>query len=111
MLGGSYLGDGWLGSTLYAESEEGFTLVTLTGTFQTGGEPATGTLTFTLTQPMQDGDSILPASPVTVSLDENGRFSVVLAANDDPATVPQGVQYGVTEQVVGAQPRDYLSRR
>jgi hypothetical protein len=69
--------------------------------------PASGTLTFTATQAMTNGDVVLPPSPVTVTLDEDGHFSLTLAANDDAATVPQGVQYGVTEQIAGAQPRDY----
>lgn len=86
-----------------------FTAVELVGTFNTqAGQPATGTLTLTLTQAMTNGDVVIPASPVTVTLDESGHFATHLAANDDTATVPQGVQYGVTEQIVGAQPRDYF---
>jgi hypothetical protein len=109
MLGGSYLGDGWLaGTALYAEGESAFTLVRVTGTF-TGqaGQPASGTVTFTLTQPMSNGNVIVPPQPIVAILNSAGHFSVWLYANDDPETVPQGVQYGVTEQIVGAQPRDF----
>jgi hypothetical protein len=94
---------------IVVESGGGFTQVTLTGTFQEpAGGPAAGTLTFTLTQAMANADVTIPPKPITATLDENGRFRVVLFANDDEDTVPQGVQYGVTEQVTGAQPRDYF---
>ncbi len=86
-----------------------FTLVTLTGTFELQpGEPSSGELTFTLTQGMSNANIALPATPIKVQLDDSGHFSVQLAANDDPTTEPQGVLYGVTELVVGAQPRDYF---
>lgn len=85
-----------------------FTSVTLTGSFQSGaGEPLAGTLTFTLTQAMANSNVVVSPGPVEITLDDNGSFSIELLANDDPATVPQGVLYGVTEQVSGAQPRDY----
>ena len=106
MLGGSYLGDGWLGgSALLAESEEAFTTVEVVGTFASA---ASGMVTFTLTQAMANGNVIVPPTPITATLDSAGHFSIDLYANDDPATVPMGVRYGVTEQVVGAQPRDYF---
>lgn len=93
---------------IFPEVSTGFTQVLLTGSFTTGGQPASGTLTFTLTQAMASGGSLQPPAPVTVTLDAEGSFSIALAANDDPTTVPQGVRYGVTEQIVGAQPRDYF---
>lgn len=87
----------------------GFTEVVVTGTFtDEEGQPAAGTLTFTLTQPMASNDVTVPPKPVVVTLDEQGRFSVTLFANDDEETVPAGVRYGVTEEIVGAQPRDYF---
>jgi hypothetical protein len=86
-----------------------FTEITVTGSFVTqAGRPAAGTVTFTLTQAMSNGDVTVPADPITVNLDSEGQFSTILLANDDPGTTPQGVQYGVTEQVTGAQPRDYF---
>jgi hypothetical protein len=88
-----------------------FTEVVVTGTFTgSGGEPASGTLTFTLTQAMTSGDVVAPPKPIVATLNEEGGFTVVLYANDDTATVPQGVRYGVTEEIVGAQPRDYYIR-
>lgn len=86
-----------------------FTMVTITGTYASQPDQwADGELTFTLTQGMSNGNVTLPATPIKVQLDEAGHFSVELAANDDLATEPQGVLYGVTEIVVGAQPRDYF---
>ena len=81
-----------------------FTMVTLTGNY---GASASGTLTFTLTQAMANADQILVPAPLTVTL-ASGEFSQELASNLDPATTPQGVMWGVTEQVTGAQPRDYV---
>lgn len=86
----------------------GFTEVVVTGSYTTEtGAPAQGTLTFTLTQPMANGVSV-PPSPITATLGGSGDFTVLLLANDDAGTVPQGVRYGVTEQITGAQPRDYF---
>ena len=85
-----------------------FTLVAVTGKFESNGLPMAGTLTFTLNQPLQNGNVIAPATPTTVTLDGNGAFETELYAADDTATVPQGVWYGVTEQLTGCQPRDYF---
>lgn len=86
-----------------------FTKVTVVGTYESGpGHPAAGTITFTLTQPMENSNVIVPAEPVAATLDASGHFTVELFANDDAETIPQGVQYGVTEQITGAQPRDYF---
>lgn len=86
-----------------------FTVVTLTGTFQSeSGASASGTLTFTLTAAMANGGMIIAPAPVTVTLDGSGHFSTSLLATDDTGTVPQGVQYAVTEQITGGQPRDYF---
>ncbi len=86
-----------------------FTTVVVEGTFKTSaGQSATGTLTFTLTQPMVNSDVSVQPSPIIVTLNGSGHFSTTLYANDDEGTLPQGVQYGVTEQITGAQPRDYF---
>lgn len=85
-----------------------FTQVTITGTYNTqAGATASGSVTFTLTKPMENGDIINP-QPVTVTLDSSGHFSTTLAANDDTGTVPSDTQYGVTELISGAEPRDYF---
>lgn len=86
-----------------------FTTVTLTGTYRDAqGNAAAGSLTFTLTAAMVNADQLVPPTPIQVFLDSNGAFSVALYANDDTATVPSNVQYGVTEQVANGQPRDYF---
>jgi hypothetical protein len=81
-----------------------FTSVTVTGSY---GEAPGGTITFTLCQPMTNQNVIAPAEPIVVTL-TGGTFSQELLANNDPGTVPQGVWYGVTEQIAGCQPRDYF---
>lgn len=87
----------------------GLTVVTLIGTYQTAaGNPGSGTLTFTLTAPISNQGTIIPASPITVTLDPTGSFSIDLFATDDQDTIPTGVWYGVTEQLTGMQPRDYF---
>lgn len=86
-----------------------FTAVAVTGTFQgESGAAASGTLTFTLTQAMENSNVVIPPNPITVTLDGTGHFSQTLFANDDAGTAPQGVSYGVTEQITNAQPRDYF---
>jgi hypothetical protein len=81
-----------------------FTEITVTGSY---GATASGSVTFTLTQPMANADVVMLPEPVVVQL-VDGAFSTTLAAVDDAATVPQGVFWAVTENIVGAQPRDYF---
>jgi hypothetical protein len=86
-----------------------FTTVEVTGRYLTPtGEPATGSLTFTLTQPMSNSGVQVDPAPTITTLNEDGAFAVELYANDDTETVPTGVQYGVTEQIEEAQPEDYF---
>jgi hypothetical protein len=82
----------------------GFSEVTITGNYGVG---AAGTVTFTLTLPMANGGQIMLPAPIIAQV-VNGLFSVQLAANDDALTVPPGTFWGVTEQIAGAQPRDYF---
>lgn len=86
------------------DTSPGFTLVTVTGSY---GTSAAGTVTFTLTQPMANADAILLPDPIVVTLAASA-FSQALAANDDTATIPQGVLWAVTENIDGSQPRDYF---
>lgn len=85
-----------------------FTEITVQGSFTSASDPAAGTVTFTLCQPISNDGEVLPCEPTTATLDGSGAISVVLVATDDTDTVPQGVWYGVTEQISGAQPRDYF---
>lgn len=84
----------------------GFTTVTVEGGYSLLDGTPPGSVTFTLTQPIANGGITIPCSPLTVEIDDTGAFSATLVATDDPGTVPAGVWYGVTEEVVGAQPRD-----
>jgi hypothetical protein len=81
-----------------------FTQITVTGNYGTG---VTGQVTFTLTQPMSNGGQMLVPTPIQATV-TNGTFSVTLPANDDAATVPQGVSWGVTEVLSTGQPADYF---
>lgn len=81
-----------------------FTMITITGNY---GASATGSLTFTLTQAMANSGQIVVPTPLTLTL-VNGAFSTSLQSNVDPATTPQGVVWGVTEEISGAGARDYF---
>lgn len=83
----------------------GFSIVTLTGDY--GSSAAGGTLNFTLSQPISNNNVILPCIPVVVTLDGAGTFSQTFQSNVDAATVPQGSQWGVTEEITGSSVRDY----
>lgn len=86
-----------------------FTAVTVTGKFEgESGAAASGTLTFCLTETMANSDVVVAPAPIVVDLDASGSFSQTLLANDDTGTTPPGVMYGVTEQITGAEPRDYF---
>ena len=85
-----------------------FTLVQIQASFSAEGQAASGTVTFTLTRPVANGTMIVPSSPLVVSLDTDGNLSATLVATDDIGTAPAGIWYSVTEQLDGAQPRDYF---
>jgi hypothetical protein len=85
------------------------TRVPVHGTFTNNGTPGRGTVTFTLSAPLQDteGRVIATTYPVEVALDDTGAFAVELFATDDPTTAPTGLTYTVTEAVLGAAARTY----
>lgn len=84
------------------------TNITVTGLYTVDGSPGAGAVTFTLCQTISNGATIIPCAPLTVTLDATGTLTATLPATDDPGTIPPGVWYGVTEQINGAQPRDYF---
>lgn len=88
-----------------------FTPVTLTGKYAAGATGAmAGTVTISLSQPMSNGGLILTPTAQIIDLDDTGAFSEPFFANTDPATIPQGSWYEVTEQLyLGSQgqQRDY----
>ena len=84
-----------------------FTSVTVTGTYVLpNAGVAIGSVTFQPSDEMRNGGVIVPAAPVTVTLDGTGHFSIGLWANDDSATLPTGTSYTVTEDL-GAEVRTY----
>lgn len=85
-----------------------FTSRTIVHTFsQADGTTASGEVSFNLPLPMtNDGTTIIP-SKVAASLNGSGAISVLLAANDDPDTLPTGVQWQVTLRIAGADPLEY----
>lgn len=66
-----------------------------------------GYVTFTPTVPMTNGGVTVVAAPSKAMLDADGRISVELVANTDPATTPTGVSYRVVEYIDGQVLRTY----
>lgn len=76
--------------------------VALSGKYlQLDGSPAAGTVTFTLSQSIADstGSVILPKGGITVTLDNNGSFTISLPATDDTDLHPTGFVYQVREEL------------
>jgi hypothetical protein len=85
-----------------------FTPVTVTATFTPdGGVVPTGTVDFVLTAAMANGGLIDTADRQTLTL-VGGTGTIVLNANDDVGTNPQGTGYRVTEYIAGVRPRTYV---
>lgn len=79
-----------------------FTLITVTGTYLLPtGEPASGSVSFTLTAPMRDASTDVTITPQeqVVALSSSGSISINLYANDDNTTQPDGVTYEVNERL------------
>ena len=87
-----------------------FTAITITGSWEdAAGNPATGSVTFKLTESMQDATSGEIVSPSTITAElESGAISQSLLANDDSTTTPTGAQYSVTETIGGTVRPSYL---
>ncbi len=83
----------------------GFTVPIVTGNYGTAASG--GTVTFTPTGPMANNNVMLPPLPIVVTLSGTGTFSQALQSNGDVGTVPQGIQWGVTESIPSAPSRDY----
>lgn len=79
-----------------------FTLIHVSGTYLLPtGQPASGSVSFTLTAPMRDASTDITITPTeqVVALDASGSISINLYANDDPTTQPDGVTYEVNERI------------
>ena len=71
------------------------------------GSASSGSVSFTLSGPLRNSGVTLPGGqPLVVTL-TNGALSVSLPANDDPASIPAGTSYSVTERVTGASETEY----
>jgi hypothetical protein len=92
-------------------SSSDFTYVLLTGRYQNDdGSAQAGTFTFRLSEPIVNDSTVHAPTEIVATLDGGGNLAVTLAANDDPATLPIGTFYSVTENITGAPPRDYEIR-
>lgn len=81
-----------------------FTQVTVTGTVNLSNDvPADGaSVTFTLNTPITDGSQLVAPEGLTARCNSSGVFSIVLNANDDTTTLPQGSYYEVVISYGGA---------
>jgi hypothetical protein len=79
-------------------------VVTVVGKYRTASGPAAGSVTFTPTQVGVDqaDQVILTASPVAVTLDADGVFSVEIVPSDAAGMVPSPILYRVMELFAGA---------
>jgi hypothetical protein len=85
-----------------------FTFRTITHTFTEPNQAAAAlTVTFHLPREMTNGSQTILPGDVDATLDGSGGLSVVLAANDDPGTVPADVQWQVTIDGPDAPPLTY----
>lgn len=88
-----------------------FTMVPLTHTFlNPDGTPASGSVRFSLSGRMTNGTStIMPAEPITATLDASGHLSQTVPANDDTATVSTDTypHWDVTISIAGARTEEY----
>jgi hypothetical protein len=90
-----------------------FTQVTITGTEERpSDEPASGTVTATLSEQIQNGTEIIEPTPVVgelvegVLLDQAGE-PFTLAANDDTGTTPTGSEYEFVLELDNAPVREF----
>ena len=85
-----------------------FTSINVTGTFKNpDGSDAAGTITFLLTEQMENGGIIIEPEPIVATLSGTGTISQSLPANDDSGTSPTSTQYIVIEQTSGSRNREY----
>ena len=86
-----------------------FTLITITAAFtRPDGTPGQGTVTATLSEPMQNGSAVIEPTPIVGVLSQAGSLvnlsglAFVLEANDDTATTPAGSEYSFLIEVDSA---------
>ena len=78
----------------------------VTGSYITpASTPARGVITFTPTVTVvDDNDVVIIASPIAVTLNASGAFSVTLPCTDDVDLYPAGWAYQVTINIYGVAP-------
>lgn len=84
--------------------------VMLTGRYTDGsGSAVSGTLEFTPSAPLTAAAEtvVLPQSPVLVTLNGSGSFSVPLYATDNADLSPAGWTWGVTLDIAGLPPSSW----
>ena len=87
-----------------------FVLVPVTGRYlRQDGTPAAGTVTFVLSDQLQDpvANEFRAPVPVTATLDGTGAFATSLTASQSTGITPTGATYRVTERISGASLRTY----
>ena len=85
-----------------------FTQVTVTGSFETpDGEPALGTVTAELSEPIKNAGTWVGDAKVVRSLVKGEIADLHLVANDDPGTTPEGSFYTFTVALDGTANRVY----
>jgi hypothetical protein len=90
------------------------TPITITTTeTRPNGEPAQGTITATLSEPITNGTTTIDPTPVLGELNEEGKLkaqsgaSFTLVANDDTGTTPEGSEYTFLIEIDTAPVRSF----
>lgn len=88
-----------------------FTTVTITRDYDlaTGASPS-GRVVFTPSDWLVNSGVVVAAPGIATPLDPDGKISVSLVANTDPATAPTGSYYTVREEILGQPRRSYRVR-
>ena len=72
------------------------------------GTAASGTITFTASNRIEDADdAVILSGPLSINLDTDGEFSVELPCTDDRDLSPRGWYYTARVRIRGARPYDF----
>lgn len=91
-----------------------FTTITITATeTRPNGEPAQGTITATLSEPVTNGTTTIDPTPILGELNGEGKLkdqageAFTLVANDDTGTTPAGSEYSFLVEIADAPVRSF----
>jgi len=91
-----------------------FTTITITTTeIRPNGEPAQGTVTATLSEPITNGTTTIDPTPILAELNGEGKLKAqsgeafTLVANDDTGTTPEGSEYTFLIEIADAPVRSF----